>query len=166
MDHQLTHHTPTSENRNTALGSTGTPCCTQKTWKRLEILKTDQITQYRGLGRHHGSHLPLNMWHMYVTSRPVRLHQRRPVVLPSSGSGGQSGQCTPEGEGPRFHPDHPGNQRTQCKLKNFKPAWKTPELPRRNRIQPDGTQPPQNVHQYTKPHSSPIRSNCQSQLKD
>ena len=24
--------------------------CTQKTWKRLEILKTDQITQYRGLG--------------------------------------------------------------------------------------------------------------------
>ena len=33
-----------------ASGSTGTPCYAQKSWKILEILKTDQVTQYIGLG--------------------------------------------------------------------------------------------------------------------
>ena len=49
-------------------------------------------------GCHHGSHLPLDMWHMYVTSPPIMLHQRCPVGLPSSGSGGQSEWYTPGAE--------------------------------------------------------------------
>ena len=53
-DHQWTQHTQTSENRPNCFagitGSTGTPCCTWKNWKILEILKTIQITQYIGLG--------------------------------------------------------------------------------------------------------------------
>ena len=42
--------TPTTENQKKLLSSTGTPCYAQKTWKSLEILKTNQITQYIGLG--------------------------------------------------------------------------------------------------------------------
>ena len=45
------NHTQAAETtQKTILSSTGTPCYAQKTWKRLDILKTIQITQYIGLG--------------------------------------------------------------------------------------------------------------------
>ena len=59
----------------------------------------------KGWGHNHGSHLPLDMWHMYVTSPPIRLHQRHPVGLPSSGSGGQSKWYTSEAEKLQAEPD-------------------------------------------------------------
>ena len=61
-----------------------------------------------GWGCHHGSHLPLDMWHMYVTSPPVRLHQRHPVGLPSSGSEGQSEWYTPGAEKLQIEPIQSG----------------------------------------------------------
>ena len=61
-----------------------------------------------GWGRHHGSHLPLDMWHMYVTSPPLRLHQRHPVGLPSSGSGGQSEWYIPGAEKLQIEPIQSG----------------------------------------------------------
>ena len=63
----------------------------QEPLKHLEKLKTGKLRRFwcqpghpvhRAGGCHHGSHLPLYMWCMYVTSPPIRLHQRCPVGLP------------------------------------------------------------------------------------
>ena len=68
-------------------GTPGTPGKLGKVWP---FWKTIQNTQYIGLGLPSWLTPTLNMWCMYVTSRPVGLYQRHPVGLPSSGSGDQS----------------------------------------------------------------------------
>ena len=67
--------------------SSGTPGMPGKPGKVQLFWKTIQNTQYIGLGHHHGSHPPLDMWCMYVTSPPIGLCQRYPIGLPSYGSG-------------------------------------------------------------------------------
>ena len=84
------------------------------------------------------------MWHMYVTSPPIELHQRHPVGLPSSGSGDQSKWYTPGAEDSKL------NQIVPRKLE--KTIQNIPDLPGTNWIQLAGTQPPQNVHQALNSH--------------
>ena len=105
-----------------------------------------------GWGRHHGSHLPLDMWRMYVTSPPIRLHQRCPVGLPSSGSGGQSEWYTPGAEKLQIEPIQSGKTRNckETRLNQNKPD------------QPGGINLPKIWTKY----SSPIRRISQSRLLD
>ena len=89
------------------------PTAVQELLKHLEMLKLEipeilmptRSLSTEGWGCHHGSHLPLNMWCMYVTSPPIRLHQIHPVLLPSSGSGGQSKWYTSGAEKLQVEPD-------------------------------------------------------------
>ena len=71
------------------------------------------------------------MWCMYVTSPPVRLHQRHPVGLPSSGSGGQSEWYTPGAEDSKLN--YQIFQKTQRELENC------PENTGFTRNKPDST---------------------------
>ena len=80
-----------------------------------------------GWGRHHGSHLPLDMLCMYVTSPPLKLHQRHPVGLPSSGSGGQSKWYTSGAENLQIEPDIQV-RKTGGNHKETRLNWNKPDL--------------------------------------
>ena len=81
------------------------------------------------------------MWHMYVTSPPVGLHQRHPVGLPSSRSGDQSKGYIPVDVDPKLNQTVPRN-----------PDWNALDLPKTKQIQLARTQPPQNVDQILNSH--------------
>ena len=72
------------------------PCwSTQNLWGCLAILEPSRTPKHRAGTTINGSHPPLNMWQMYVTSPPIGLHQRHPIGLPSSRSGDKNEGCTP-----------------------------------------------------------------------
>ena len=116
--------------------STGTPCCTWKTWKSLAILENCPEHPAHRAGATIMAHtLPLDMWHMYVTTPPVRLHQRHPVGLPSSGSGGQSKWYTLGAEDSKLNQIIPRKPRENC-LEHPRLTWNKPDSTGRNSTSP------------------------------
>ena len=65
------------------------------TWRHLAILEPSRTPKHRTGATIKGSHPPLNVWHMSVTSPSVGLHPRHLVGLPLSGPGDKSNWYSP-----------------------------------------------------------------------
>ena len=114
MDHQQTYHPQTSRSQE--------PLSWQHRQYRNSMLYLEKLENSgdsekptrspstKGWGCHHGSYLPLDMWHMFLTSPPVRPPPETPCSTPFIQIRRPEWLVLTRGlEIPGFHPDPPKN---------------------------------------------------------